>query len=176
MKEIKRVECPVCNATIEEYYEDQYLYGSPIVKCPKCGAAACDRRYHEITVDGIYVGDKLYVPVWKVLLTLAFLALLGFALSPTCGWYLGLNGMVVMTFVSIIGLVLLICMDISSIRDYFLRKKKLVDLKAESVERIQDPAYVEQLAAFGLHVQKEYLPAKADEPIEEVVFHDGNAE
>ena len=173
MKTPKQVTCPECGHIIRETKGKEYHYGSPFQVCPNCKASYVDKSYHEITVEGYYIGHRLYLPVWKLLLSFFFLILLGFALSPTCGWYLGVRGMVIMVFISIIGCVLMVCMDISSLADYFKRMEKLKAKKEESVMRVSNLDYCRRLEEIGMQVRREYLPEDYDKKeTQEPVFHD----
>lgn len=178
MKKEEKICCPSCGREIQMDKPKAYLYGTPFRPCEACGGEYVDKRYHEIAVDGIYVGHKLYIPAWQVLATVAALALLAYSMSSYAAWYFGFTGMVVFFALGVFASVLMICMDISALQRYVARKKRLAALKEESAERVKNPAYVEKLESLGWKVRSEYLPDELKAEPEEIepVFSDKRGE
>ena len=148
--------CPYCKAKIFFYYEEEWLYGSPIRTCKKCGKNYVDDRYHEIAVEGI--GPNALSIRWNgigmlILLGIFLIAFLihfyevshkTFSLEP-CG-------------IMVIALICILFFIIDSIRILTGAKaKKLEKLRRESVKRLRNWSYAKELEELGYMVPEEYL-------------------
>ena len=152
----KGYSCPICGRDITGKMKRSFAYGSPFRTCEGCEKTYFDERYREICVDGIYVGDRLILPVWKVIGTLVSFAVFGFSLSGWCSWFFGLSVMWAMFAVGGLSLALFLGMNLTDLLDYPKRKKRIRKLELESVARLQDPIYRKQLEEKGRKVLEKY--------------------
>lgn len=175
-KKNEAIACGKCGKVFfgEKEKKEPYLYGSPFRVCPDCGEEYFDRRYHEIVVDGIYVEHRLYLPVWQILATVAVISFLAYSLSSYAAWTFGLDGLVVLFAIAAGLTVLMVCLDVTAFRRYLRRRKRLIVLKEESVERVKQRKYIEKLETVGLKVREEYLPDEIKNQQEEIepIFSD----
>ena len=149
--------CPYCGAGIFNYDEREWNYGSPIRTCNKCGEKYIDEIYHEIAIEGI-APDALSVRKSVVaMLTGLFCLFVSIVFTyATIRWrgYYSLKAV----FIGIIGLILVICMliDIILIKSG-AKEKRFARLREESVQRLRDRNYANELAEAGYNVPEEYL-------------------
>ena len=172
-KKTEDLRCKECNSVLA-YAKDlkQYRYGTPFQKCSNCQCEYIDPRFHEITVDGYHVTDRLYLPVWKFLLTIAALVVLAFALSSYSAWYFGFEGTIVFFVIGAFATIIALCMDVSSLATYAKRQKKLMALKEESVLRVKNPSYAKKLQEAGFEIRFEYRDEEESEEEVQPVFRD----
>lgn len=145
--------CPYCGAGIFNYDEREWNYGSPIRICNKCGEKYIDERFHEIAIEGI-APDALSVRKSVVaMLTGLFCVLASIVFTYMTGYY-SLKSV----FIGIIGLIMVICMliDIILIKSG-AKEKRFARLREESVQRLRDRNYANELAEAGYNVPGEYL-------------------
>ncbi|MBD5464299.1 MAG: hypothetical protein HDR22_00440 [Lachnospiraceae bacterium] len=149
--------CPYCKAKIFFYYEEEWLYGSPIRTCKKCGKNYVDDRYHEIAVEGIApnalsirrngIGLLVMLGIFLIAFLIHF-----YEISHKSGYSLEFCCLMV---VALFGILFFI---IDSIRILTGAKaKKLERLRVESVKRLRNWGYAKELEALGYPVPEEYL-------------------
>lgn len=109
------------------------------------------------------MGDRLILPVWKVIATVAAFAVLGFSLSGWCSWYFGLTAAGILFAVGFLSFFLLLSMDIYGIAGYPAKKKRVKKLELESVARMRDPEYRKGLEEKGKKVLDKYASCLSEE-------------
>lgn len=149
--------CPYCRKQIFNYNASEWKYGSPIRTCKKCKNRYIDMRYHEIAVEGIEPG-ALSLKKQKVGMLLGLcLALFcfGYTFITLHFWGYYYRSMIVCGSLAVV-------IIISLIVEYFriktgAKERRLMNLKAESVGRLQNKQYAKELELIGYDVPKEYL-------------------
>lgn len=148
--------CPHCGQEITSHADDDYLYGSPIRTCPKCGGQYLDKHYHEAAVEGFQESDTSGKAAMKDVLIFGAVML-----------FLGLANLVSLSTGRIRPAILLIFLV--SIAVFFstlkksakvvtgLRKKELDAEMEASVRRLEDKEYAQTLKQLGYAVPGRYL-------------------
>ncbi|MEE1281164.1 MAG: hypothetical protein UHK60_02775 [Acutalibacteraceae bacterium] len=151
-------KCPHCGKDIAlNYLEREWKYGSPIRVCKKCNQKYLDKRYHEITVEGINP-DSFNMRRIKFSLLFGVVFLLVSVLFNAYtillkGYYhtsmvlLGLGG------IMLIGYTLVDFIRIKT----GAKQRSLEKVTIESVKRLQNKEYAQELASLGYNVPEKYL-------------------
>lgn len=149
--------CPYCRTKILFYYENEWLYGSPVRTCKKCGERYVDERYHEIAVEGVAPGtlsaklDGIGMLVMSGIFLIAFLIHF-YEVSNNSAY--SLEPCVIMV-IALLGILIFI---IDSVRILTGAKaKKLAKLGRESEQRLQNWSYAKELEELGYVVPEKYL-------------------
>lgn len=149
--------CPHRKKKVIESYRiiNPYLYGSKIRKCPKCSGEIFDNRWREVAIQGfdpIQDTEKKYTSWFGFGLVGMALLLMNrdFNNIPLGNPALFKVGLWVAL---ILGGVLLLFYFRHLFR--FVKRKNQKYME-ESVDRLQDPAYVAKLVAHGVKVPEEY--------------------
>lgn len=151
-------KCPYCGKGISlNYVEREWKYGSPIRVCKKCKQKYIDKRYHEIAVEGINPDAFNMKRVWFGLL-IGVIALIVSAIFNTLTILLGGYYHTTMMGIGLIGILMIICMlvELISIKTG-LKQHKLEKVTIESVNRLQNKEYANELASVGYNVPEKYL-------------------
>ena len=145
--------CPHCKKKVILSYRimNPYLYGSKIRKCPKCGGDIYDNRWREVAIQGfdpIQDTEVKYSSWFGLGLVSAGIFLLNHdfgkisvgnpVMIKVGAWFmLVLGGLILIIFFRhILG---------------FVKRKNAVYMD-ESIQRMQDPEYVEILRSHGVKI------------------------
>lgn len=151
--------CPYCKTKLFTYNQNQlkWLYGSPIRPCKKCKRNFIDIRYHEIAIEGIELGTFSIKKAIKSALILAAISFISYLLLYYERHYQEYYHpqFYAIIIVSAIGALFMIFDAIKIITG--IKKKKIEKLQNESITRLKDKSYAQQLAGLGYPVPNEYL-------------------
>lgn len=150
-------ECPYCYTKISCYLKNEYKFGSPIRSCKKCGKSYVDSRYHEIAIDGFPQWElSLKFNVKRILIGIVIF-IIGFLFLYFERNHLGfyhLSYYIIM----FMGVLVVIFSLVDIIRIITGAKaKKFENLRIQSVERLNDKGYVQQLISIGYRIPNEFL-------------------
>lgn len=155
-------KCPHCGNNLGTAV-NAYLYGSPFRVCNKCKNSYVDNRYHEIAIEGIRREDINPTEAdkqshrksgWKAIwIGVGMIAL--FIIILFTGW--------IVFPLPIFGVISLIggigAMKGDSQKELEKTRRALEIERQQSMLRIQNPQYVEQLRAIGYNIQTNAQPA-----------------
>lgn len=132
-----------------------HLYGSPFRRCDKCKQEYIDRRYHEIAIDGVrhedinltpkrYASDKKNA-IGTIIAGIGFIVLHYIIAVNSPNFFF--------SYLSLLGAVL-IAAGVNTLMDGTKRaiekKRVLLDQeRQDSIQRMQDPSYVQRLRSIG---------------------------
>ena len=145
--------CPHCRKKIGNYDSDADLDGSPLKTCPKCQELYIDKQFHEIAVEGIRDEDISTDPEFlsqkrkSALLTIlgGIGVMVAFFVILALGW--------IYYFLPIISIVMVIggfkTLGETSVRKIEKKRRMLENERALSLQRMQNPQYVENLRRLG---------------------------
>lgn len=151
--------CPECGHKFFVYEPQQRFYDTPIRTCKKCGMKYYDARYHELAIEGIPAKE---VSKWPAL----FLMLIGAFLMIRGNHLWGMKELGAPDFMQHVLPVLLLAAGgifvVGGIYEFYAvlsgkKAAKMEKLRAESEERLKNPAYAQELKALGLPVPEQYL-------------------
>lgn len=148
--------CPHCRKVYESNSYAGYpskanriKYGCPIKVCNSCQKVFVDKEYREIAVEGIQEVDKARVSPATIVYSLF-------------GCFLGIG-----VFVSVNQIAGLVILGLSAWlffdewNGYEGRQERLVTLRKESEERLNNPVYAALLKKMGYDVPEKYLSQKS---------------
>ncbi len=165
------IKCPHCGNSLKEE-DNAYLYGSPFRVCSKCKNTYVDNRYHEIAIEGIRQEDINPTEAdmkaqrksgWKwIWIGIGMNAL--FIIILFTGW---------MIFpLPIFGVSFIISgsRSIKNVSPKQLEKKRkeIEAEKQQSLLRIQNPEYLEQLRTIGYNIPFSEQSAPVQQPQQKI--------
>lgn len=149
--------CPYCGTKIFPYAAEEWLYGSPIRTCKKCSKNYVDNRYHEIAVEGIapntlsakrnIIGIFIFLGIFLIAFLIHYYEM--HFQNYYHPLYYGIMG------IAAVGIIIMIVDLIRIISG--AKAKKLEKLRGESVKRLQDKNYAQELFSIGYCIPEEYF-------------------
>ena len=153
---IKTNYCPHCNENIPVHADDDYLYGSPIQTCSKCGGQYLDRQFHEAEIEGFHESDTSKKAAAKDVVFYGA-AVLVTALINVVLFFLNR-----ISFILLLVLICAVVLFFSSLKKSAkvltgVRKKELDKELAASRSRLENKEYARTLKELGYAVPEKYL-------------------
>lgn len=149
---IPTFRCPHCNNDLG-FAMDAYLYGSPLRQCNKCKKTYVDNRYHEIAIEGIRQEDINPTEADKqshkksgskaIWIGVGMIAL--FVIILFTGWIV-----FPLPIFGVISIISGISAKKGDSKKELEKTRKALEIeRQQSILRMQNPQYVEQLRAMG---------------------------
>lgn len=153
---IRTSSCPHCGGPLTPHADDDYLYGSPIQTCPKCGKQYLDKHYHEAEIDGFHEADVSNKAVGKEVLIFGACALV-LGLLNVLSFSTGRIRPALLLFFILAVVVLFSSLKKAAKVVTGVRKKELEKERQASALRLQDKTYAFTLKELGYTVPEKYL-------------------
>lgn len=160
--------CPHCNKKISGYVDNKYMYGSPVKTCKKCNGVYLDPNYHEIAIDGFPSGELSIKRGIKSALMGAGIFLVC-AIIFVCELLFSERVHIYPPILAIGGIFIIITsiVDIIKIKSG-AKTNEMERLRAESILRLKNPLYAQQLRDIGYNVPAEFLPQPINDAVQAV--------
>lgn len=140
--------------------ENRYQYGTPIKTCKKCGGVYLDPNFHEIAIDG-FPPDEFSIKKGVKSALLGAGIFLICAIIFVCELLFSDRIHIYPPILAVMGIIIIITsiVDIIKIKSG-AKTGEMEKLRYESVLRLKNPLYAQQLRDIGYNVPAEYLPAQ----------------
>ena len=154
---ITTVNCPHCQTSYGP--ANAFFYGSPLKTCKKCGKQYVDRRYHEIALEGarqedINPSSKENKKSAIATLIISIAMLFGGVLLL----FFGRLSIILFLFGGL-GIIISISMFKDGTRRGIEKKKSEIENELlMSVQRMQNPQYVQALRIAGYTIPEDFTP------------------
>lgn len=147
------MKCPYCKAYYNYTTSGRYNWGSPLVKCRRCGRTFVDSSIHEVAIEGFGFTDSIRSNWWFLLLPF-MIAVMGCILFSLDGLE-GVMDIFMGCFISAIAIGTLMFWGV--FRSYKQNKIKMKYEMDRSITRLSDPDYAYALKNAGYDVPDKYL-------------------